>query len=47
MTPPPTISTALVVPTRAVIRGFWKITDSTAFRAFSDLVEARMVFLRF
>lgn len=44
--PPPTISTALVVPTKALIKGSRKITDSTAFRSLSDLVEAKMAFLK-
>ena len=39
-------STALVVPTRELIDRSWKITDSTAFRALSDLIEATMAFLR-
>ena len=44
LTPPPIMSTALVVPTREVIKGSLKIIDSTTLRALSDLIEAKIAF---
>jgi hypothetical protein len=44
LTPPPIISTALVVPTRELIKGTLKIIDSTALRASSEIIEAKIAF---
>ena len=46
LTPPPTISTALVVPTKELINGSRKIADSTTLRASSDVVESKIAFFR-
>ena len=45
--PPLIMSTALVVPTRDLINGSSKAMDSTAFKALSDLVDAKIAFLVF
>ena len=45
LTPPPTMSTALVVRTRALIMESWETMDWTVLRALADLIDAKIVFL--